>query len=76
VIPGEYAGVKVGRDCNFSFEVYQWCSLDYSCFKVWVTICNAPLNLVIGELCFGSDIKCNCKCIELFIECKDFFEKC
>jgi hypothetical protein len=45
MIPGEYVGAKVGRDHNFSFEVYQWCSLDYSCFKVWVIVCNAPLNL-------------------------------
>jgi hypothetical protein len=42
---------KVGRDRNFSLEVYQWCSLDYSCFKVWVIVCHALLNLVIGKLC-------------------------
>jgi hypothetical protein len=52
VIPDEYMGAKVGRDYNFSFEVY-------SCFKVWVVVCDAMLNLVIGELCFGIDIKGN-----------------
>jgi hypothetical protein len=47
MIPGEYAGVKVGRDCKFSFEVYQWCSLDYSCFDVWVIVCTAPLMTIL-----------------------------
>jgi hypothetical protein len=76
MIPGDYAEAKVGRDRDFSLEVYQWCSLDYSCFEVWVIVCNALLNLVIGELCFGNNIKGNWKCIGLFIECKDFFKKC
>jgi hypothetical protein len=52
MIPGEDAEAKVGRNRNFSPEVYQWCSLDYSCFEVWVIVCNALLNLFIGELCF------------------------
>jgi hypothetical protein len=72
----EYVGAKVGRDCNFSFEVYQWCSLDDSCFEVWVIVCNVLLNLVIGELLFGNDIKRDWKCIKLFIKCKDSFKKC
>jgi hypothetical protein len=52
MIPGEDAEAKVGRDRDFSLEVYQWCSLDYSCFEAWVIVCNALLNLFIGELCF------------------------
>jgi hypothetical protein len=72
MIPGEYVGAKVGRDCIFLFEVYQWCSLDYSCFEVWVIVCNAPLNLVISKLCFGNNIEGDWKCVNLFIEYKDF----
>jgi hypothetical protein len=34
------------------------------------------LNLVIGKLCFGNDIKSNWKCNELLIKCQDFFKKC
>ncbi len=76
MIPGEYVGAKVGRDCKFSFELYQWCSLNDSCSIVWVIVCNALLNLVIGKLRFGNDIKCDWKCMELFVKCKDFFENC
>jgi hypothetical protein len=52
MIPGEDVEAKVGRDCDFSLEVYQWCSLDYSYFEAWVIVCNALLNLFISELCF------------------------
>ncbi len=76
MIPGEYTRAKVGRDHNFSFEVYQWCLLDYSCFEVWVIVCNVPLNLVIGKLCFGNNIELDWKCINFFVKCKDFFQKC
>jgi hypothetical protein len=72
IVPGEYVGAKVSRDCDFSFEVYQWCFLDYSCFEVLVIVCNAPLNLFISKLCFGNIIEGNWKCIDLFIKCKDF----
>jgi hypothetical protein len=65
VIPGEYA-----------FDVYQWCSLDDSCFEVWVINCNGLLNLVFSKLCFGNDIEGDWKCTELFISCKDFFNEC
>jgi hypothetical protein len=50
--------------------------LDYSHFEVWVIVCDAPLNFVIGELHFRNNIKGNWKCISLFVKCKDFFKKC
>jgi hypothetical protein len=69
-------GAKVGGDHHFSFEVYQWCSLDYSCFEVCIIVCNAPLNFVIGKLCFRNNIEGNWKWVNLFFECKDFFKEC
>jgi hypothetical protein len=76
MIPGEYAEAKVGKDRDFSLEVYQWCSLDYSHFEVWVIVCNAPLNFVIGELRLRNNIEGDWKCISLLVKCKDFFKEC
>jgi hypothetical protein len=53
MIPGNYMGAKVGRDCNLSFEVYQWCLLDYSCFKfkVWVIVsASCALEITLKEI--------------------------
>jgi hypothetical protein len=75
MIPGEYMEAKVGRDRDFSLEVYQWCSLDYSCFEVWVIVCNALLNLLIGELRFRNNVEGNWKYVGLLVDCKDLFKE-
>jgi hypothetical protein len=51
MIPGNYVGAKFGRDCSFSFEVYQWCLLDYSCFEVWVIVsAHCALEITLKEI--------------------------
>lgn len=50
--------------------------MKYSRLEVRVVVCNALLDLFIGELCFGNNVECDRKCVELIVESEDLFEEC